>query len=317
MEVYSELAPLAAAQGSAVALGFFDGVHTGHQAVIRAAVEWAAARGLAPAVFTFRLTPGNGMKGGRICPESEKHRQMQALGAAYYMEPPFEAFRSLSPEAFVRDVLAGLYKAKAVFCGDNFTFGARAAGNVDTLQALCAGLGIQVHIVPMALYEGAPVSSTRIRAALQEGDMPAVNAMLGRPYRIDFAVRHGHGLGRTLGFPTINQIYPEGFVMPRFGIYITRVQIGGGWYAGATGLGTRPTVNTTGEGPTCETFIPRFEGELYGEAPAVEFYRYIAPSRRFADVGELKACVEDAAARAVAYFEPPAGEKPGEIVGLQ
>lgn len=303
MKIYSELAPLQAPQGSAVALGFFDGVHLGHQAVIRAAVEHAAARGLAPAVFTFSLPLKSGMKGGRICPESEKHRRMQALGAAYYMEPPFEQFHTLSPEQFVREVLAGLYHAKAVFCGDNFTFGARAAGNVDTLQELCAPLGIRVQIVPMALYEGAPVSSTRIRAALEKGDMPAANAMLGWPYRIDFPVRHGKGLGRTLGFPTINQVYPEGFVMPRFGIYITRVGIGGAWYAGATGLGTRPTVNATGEGPTCETFIPAFEGELYGESPVVEFYRYIAPSKKFENLQQLTACVQDAAAQALQYFE--------------
>lgn len=312
MKVYSELAPLGAARGTAVALGFFDGVHIGHQAVIRAAARHAGARGLAPAVFTFSLPLKNAMKGGRICPESEKHRQMEALGAAFYMEPPFEQFRALSPERFVRDVLAGLCRAKAVFCGDNFTFGARAAGNVDTLKELCAPLGIEVHIVPMALYEGVPVSSSRIRAALEAGDIPAVNAMLGRPYRIDFEVRHGQGLGRTLGFPTINQVYPEGFVMPRFGIYITRVGIGEEWYAGATGLGTRPTVNQTGGGPTCETFIPGFEGQLYDESPAVEFYQYIAPSRRFADLAGLTACVQDAAARALAYFEGPEDAKEGK-----
>ena len=302
MEVYSELAPLGAARGTAVALGFFDGVHIGHQAVIQAAARHAGARGLAPAVFTFSLPLKNAMKGGRICPESEKHRQMEALGAAFYMEPPFEQFRALSPERFVRDVLAGLCRAKAVFCGDNFTFGARAAGNVDTLKELCAPLGIEVHIVPMALYEGAPVSSSRIRAALEAGDMPAVNAMLGRPYRIDFPVRHGQGLGRTLGFPTINQVYPEGFVMPRFGIYITRVGIGGEWYAGATGLGTRPTVNLTGGGPTCETFIPGFSGDLYGTDPVVEFHAYLSPSKKFDTLDQLRDCINDAARRAQEYF---------------
>ena len=302
MEVYSELAPLGAARGTAVALGFFDGVHIGHQAVIQAAARHAGARGLAPAVFTFSLPLKNAMKGGRICPESEKHRQMEALGAAFYMEPPFEQFRALSPERFVRDVLAGLCRAKAVFCGDNFTFGARAAGNVDTLKELCAPLGIEVHIVPMALYEGAPVSSSRIRAALEAGDMPAVNAMLGRPYRIDFPVRHGQGLGRTLGFPTINQVYPEGFVMPRFGIYITRVGIGGEWYAGATGLGTRPTVNSDESKVTCETFIPGFTGDLYGTDPVVEFHAYLSPSKKFDTLDELRECIDHAAQRAQEYF---------------
>ena len=189
-----------------------------------------------------------------------------------------------------------------MFCGDNFTFGKKAAGNVDMLRELCAPLGIRVQVVPMTQYQGALVSSTRIRAALAEGDIPAVNAMLGRPYRIDFAVRHGKGLGRTLGFPTINQIYPEGFAQPKYGIYITRVKVNGEWYVGATGFGTRPTVNNTGEGATCETFIPDFSGQLYGEEPELEFYEYIAPSRKFDTLEELTACVNGAAAKAKAYF---------------
>ena len=218
------------------------------------------------------------------------------------MEPPFEDVCGFSPEEFVEKILHRGFKARAVFCGDNFTFGKKAAGNVEMLRELCAPLGIRVQVVPMATYEGQLVSSTRIRAALAGGDIPAVNAMLGRPYRIDFAVRHGKGLGRTLGFPTINQIYPTGFAEPKYGIYITRVKVNGQWYAGATGFGTRPTVNTTGEGATCETFIPDFSGQLYGEEPELEFYEYIAPSRKFDTLEELTACVNDAAAKAKAYF---------------
>ena len=304
LQIYEQLQPLRTEAPSAVALGFFDGVHIGHRSVIQAAVRHALAHGLAPAVFTFSLPAGSALKGGRIITDNGKHRCMEALGVKHCMEPPFEAFCGLEPEAFVRDVLIGLYNATAVFCGDNFTFGKRAAGNVQLLRALCEPAGVQVHQVDMARYEGRLVSSTRIRAALEAGDIPAANAMLGRPYCIDFAVCHGKGLGRTLGFPTINQVYPAGFVMPKFGIYITRVRVGENWYPSATGLGTRPTVNQTGEGPTCETFIPGFEGQLYGEHPQLEFYQYIAPSRKFASLEELKACVDDAAARAEAYFAP-------------
>ena len=293
---------LTVSRGSSVALGFFDGVHLGHQAVIRAAAQDAAQNGRAAAVFTFQLPLNSTMKGGRLQGEREKHRAMEALGVEHYMEPPFEAFCGLSPEEFVEKILRDSFDAKAVFCGDNFTFGKKAAGNVERLRALCTPLGIRVEVVPMALYEGVPVSSTRIRAALAEGDIPAVNAMLGRPYRIDFAVRHGKGLGRTLGFPTINQIYPEGFAQPKYGIYITRVKVNGQWYAGATGFGTRPTVNTTGQGATCETFIPDFSGQLYGEEPELEFYQYIAPSRKFDTLEQLTACVNDAAEKAKAYF---------------
>lgn len=295
-------ADLTASRGSSVALGFFDGVHLGHQAVIRAAAEDAAQNGCSTAVFTFQLPLNSTMKGGRLQSEAEKHRVMAQLGVEQYMEPPFEDVCGFGPEEFVEKILHRGFKARAVFCGDNFTFGKKAVGNVEMLRELCAPLGIRVQVVPMATYEGQLVSSTRIRAALAGGDIPAVNAMLGRPYRIDFAVRHGKGLGRTLGFPTINQIYPTGFAEPKYGIYITRVKVNGQWYAGATGFGTRPTVNTTGQGATCETFIPDFSGQLYGEEPELEFYEYIAPSRKFDTLEELTACVNDAAAKAKAYF---------------
>ena len=304
LQVYHHLEPLRAEApvGSAVALGFFDGVHLGHQAVIRAAVKDAQCNGLTPAVFTFSLPMQNSLKGGRIDTQEEKLNCIQKLGAQHYMEPAFEEFRDLLPEQFVLDVLIGQYGAKALFCGDNFTFGKKAAGNVELLRRLCEPRGVRVCVVSMAQWQGTTVSSTRVRAALEEGDIPLANALLGRPYRIDFPVRHGQGLGSKLGFPTINQVYPAGYVMPKFGIYITRVLVDGQWYAGATGMGTRPTVNESGEGPTCETFIPDFEGQLYGECPVLEFYRYIAPSRRFDSLEELKACVFDAARQAREFF---------------
>ena len=309
LEVYQHLEPLHTAnpKGSAVALGFFDGVHIGHQAVIRAAVEDAAEHGLEASVFTFSLPMQNSLKGGRIDTQNEKLACVRSLGVQHYMEPAFEEFRNLSPEEFVLDVLIGMYGAKALFCGDNFTFGKKAAGNVALLRKLCEPRGVRVCVVPMAQYQGQLVSSTRIRAALEAGDMPLANALLGRPYRIDFPVRHGQGLGSKLGFPTINQIYPEGYVMPKFGIYITRVLVDGKWYAGATGMGTRPTVNQSGQGPTCETFIPDFEGQLYGQEPVLEFYRYIAPSRKFDSLDELKACVFDAARQAREFFAQQQG----------
>lgn len=304
---HNTLAPLAAPGGTAVALGFFDGVHVGHRAVIGAAAEYAAAHGLTPAVFTFGLPVKNALKGGRILTDAEKHRRIEALGIEWYLAPAFEEFRALSPEQFVRDVLIGLYHAKAVFCGQNFTFGKNKAGNAAVLQTLCAAAGVTVCTLPTALHEGAPVSSTRIRAALAGGDLPGANAMLGEAYRVDFPVRHGQGLGRTLGVPTINQVYPAGFQMPRYGIYITRVKIEGVWYAGATGLGTRPTVNKTGEGPTCETFIQGFSGNAYGEAPVLEFCRYLCPSRRFDTLDELRGCIRDAAEQSRAWFAAKGG----------
>ena len=269
--------------------------------MIRAAATDAAENGRSAAVFTFQLPLSSTMKGGRLQDEAEKHRVMESLGVEHYMEPPFEDVCGLSPEEFVDQILHRGFKARAVFCGDNFTFGKKAAGNVEMLRQLCAPLGIRVQVVPMTQYQGAPVSSTRIRAALAAGDIPAVNAMLGRPYRIGFAVRHGKGLGRTLGFPTINQIYPEGFAQPKYGIYITRVKVNGQWYAGATGFGTRPTVNN-GADVTVEACLLDFQGDLYGRRLRLEFFDHIRDEVRFDSLDALRAQIQSDAEATRAYF---------------
>ena len=304
MEIYPHIQPLAPApqHGTAVAMGYFDGLHIGHRAVIGAAVAWAQAHGAEPALFTFALPRGNTLKGRRLLATDDKHAAAAAMGVRHYVVPAFDEIREQSPEEFVRQMVETL-GARALFCGENFTFGARAAGNPQRLKELCRPYGVQVMVVPMAQYGGQAVSSTRIRAALAQGDIPAANAMLGQPYAIHFPVRHGQGLGKKLGVPTINQVYPEGFQLPRYGIYITRARLDGVWYPAATGLGTRPTVNSDESIVTCETFIPGYAGDLYGAEPVLEFYEYLAPSTKFETLDQLKACIEDAAQKAQAYFK--------------
>ena len=303
MQIYSQLAPLAlgGAHGSAVAMGFFDGIHIGHRAVINGAVEWARAHGAAPAVFTFRLPTENKMKGKRLLSTEDKHALIASLGVEHYLCPDFEEIKGMTPEQFVLGIIRDC-NARALFCGENFTFGARAAGTPELLRQLCEPLGVEVVVLPMAQFEEKPVSSTRIRTALEGGDIPAANAMLGMPYAIRFTVHHGAGLGRTLGVPTINQLYPQGFQLPRYGIYITRTRIGDRWYPSATGLGTRPTVNSDERKVTCETFIPGFTGDLYGTDPVVEFHAYLSPSKKFDTLDELRECIDHAAQRAQEYF---------------
>ncbi len=302
MQVYNALTALRGEKSTSIALGFFDGVHIGHRAVIDAAVGYARQQGLEPAVFTFELPLKNAIKGGRICTEESKRREIEALGAEHYLAPPFEEFCGLEPEDFVHKVLAGLCRAKAVFCGSNFTFGKKAAGDVALLKELCGPLGIRVFEVPMTIWRNAPVSSTRIRAALAAGDIPSVNAMLGRPYQIEFSVQHGQGLGKTLGIPTINQVFPAGYATPKEGVYITLAMVAPGlWLPSATGFGSRPTVNRDGSILTCETFIARYEGDLYGECPQVRFYEYLAPTQKFENLDGLIGCVQNAAEKSIAY----------------
>ena len=215
MQIYQSLTPIHAPQGSAVALGYFDGVHCGHRAVLGAAAACAAEKGLTAAAFTFELPASSTLKGGRILSLAQKHARIASLGIEQYQEAPFDAFRSLTPEDFVQKVLVDCFAARELFCGDNFTFGARAAGDVERLRELCKPLGIGVHIVPMAQYNGQTVSSTRIRAALEEGRLADANAMLGEPYAIDWPVVHGKGIGGgKLGTPTLNQNYPAAALQP-------------------------------------------------------------------------------------------------------
>ena len=195
MQIISQFAPLPLAQpekGTAVAMGYFDGIHIGHRAVIEGAVQWAKTHDAAPAVFTFRLPVENKMKGKRLLSTEDKHALIHSLGVEYYLTPDFEAIKALSPEEFVRGIVENCH-ARALFCGENFTFGAKAAGTPELLRTLCAPLGVEVVVVPMAQFEEKPVSSTRIRTALEGGDIPAANAMLGMPYAIRFAVQHGAG----------------------------------------------------------------------------------------------------------------------------
>lgn len=304
MQIFHTMAPVTDTRGCAVALGYFDGVHCGHRMVLGGAVRYADENNLAPAAFTFELPGNQTLKGGRILSPTQKHVRVASLGIQQYLEPPFEAFRDLSPEDFVEKVLVECFHAKAVFCGNNFTFGARAAGNVELLHALCEPSGIAVHIVPMAQYGAQAVSSTRIRAALEEGRLDDANAMLGAPYAIDWTVTHGKGVGTSrLGTPTVNQNYPPDALQPCAGVYLTRIHLQDRWWPAATGIGKRPTVDDSANAAvTCETYVPDFSGNLYGQNPVLEFHRYLCPVRKFHNLQELSDLIRRAARESKAYF---------------
>ena len=304
MQIFHTMAPVTDTRGCAVALGYFDGVHCGHRMVLGGAVRYADENNLAPAAFTFELPGNQTLKGGRILSPTQKHVRVASLGIQQYLEPPFEAFRDLSPEDFVEKVLVECFHAKAVFCGNNFTFGARAAGNVELLHALCEPRGIAVHIVPMAQYGAQAVSSTRIRAALEEGRLDDANAMLGAPYAIDWTVTHGKGVGTSrLGTPTVNQNYPPDALQPCAGVYLTRIHLQDRWWPAATGIGKRPTVDDSANAAvTCETYVPDFSGNLYGQTPVLEFHRYLCPVRKFHNLQELSDLIRRAARESKTYF---------------
>ncbi len=303
MQIYHNIEKLNNTQNScrALALGYFDGLHIGHRAVINTMVNWAQEKKLKSAVFSFELPKINNIKGKRIISKNDKIEYISAMNVDEFFLPSFNEIKDLSPEQFV-EVLAQKLNVKAVFCGENFRFGKNASGDVTLLKELCKYKDILVFSVPLTRYNGINVSASKIREFLVQGDIPSVNAMLGTPYCISFEVLKGQGLGSKLGVPTINQHYENDFQMPKFGIYISKAKIGDTWYPSATGLGTRPTVNADDTIVTCETFIPNFNGDLYGSKPQICFYKYLSESKKFDTLDELKECIENAAQAAIDYF---------------
>lgn len=286
-------------KNTAVAMGYFDGVHIGHKFLIDQMKQYAAKNNLDKAVFTFTKSIPLGHKGKDILSTAQKMEVMENLGVDLYYSPDFSVFSQLTPQQFVEDVLIGSMGAKALFCGENFFFGKNRTGNVQVLKELCAPKGVQVFIVPTVQLDGVTVSSTEIRTALLAGDVPKANRMLGRPYSIRFEVVHGKQLGSKIGTPTINQIYPDSMCSPKEGVYITKTVVDGKKYPSATGFGTRPTVS--GQGLSCETTIADFSADLYGRQVTVEFYSYLYPVQKFDNVSQLAAMIEDVLAQSKNY----------------
>ena len=275
-------------EDSAVALGYFDGVHTGHRAVIGAAVEAARREGLVPRVFTFRPEGSAPASKGELTllqTEEQKAAALESLRVEETVCPPFAVFRSMSPEEYVRSFLAGVLRAKVIVCGFNYHFGRGGLAGAEELRALCAPLGIRVEALPPVLWQGEVVSSTRIRQCIREGQIEEAAAMLCAPFTLAAEVVHGKGLARTLSWPTINQLFPPDFTIPRRGVYWSQVEIGGRRWNGITNVGIKPTLHETNL--TMETYILDYKGDLYGQELSVALLRFLRPESQFASVQAL------------------------------
>ena len=287
---------------SAVALGLFDGVHLGHRAVIGRAVSRGPQ--LLPVVFTFAYdSPKDATKPdfANILSPSRKEAILQKLGVQLVCEPLFSAVRHLEPEVFFAEILQKRLKAAAIFCGEDYRFGKEAAGDTVLLRELCRKAGIVFETAPAVLDEGKPISSTRIRRLLKEGRMEDAARLLGEPYAIDYPVSHGRQLGRKMGYPTINQLYPSGDLLPRNGVYVTLAVVGGKTYPAVTNIGVKPTLGGT-DAPAAESTLLGFDGDLYGRKVPVSFYRFLRPEQKFPDVETLFRQVAEDARQAELFF---------------
>jgi riboflavin kinase/FMN adenylyltransferase len=288
-----------AARGASVAMGNFDGVHLGHQAVID------LARGPAPlGVVTFEPHPRQ-----VFAPDAPAFRLMNAearanrlarLGVEHLFQLPFDAtLAGLSPESFVSEVLHRGLGISHVVVGADFCFGKGRKGTAQDLVTLCADRGIRTTIAPLVTQGGAEVSSTLIRAALTEGRPRDAAAMLGHWHRIEGAVLHGEKRGRELGYPTANMSV-DGLHLPRFGVYAVLVDILTGPQAGhcqgVASLGVRPMFGVNR--PNLETFLFDFTGDLYGQHLSVALVEYLRPELRFDSLPALIAQMDADSARA-------------------
>ncbi|MBD5646192.1 MAG: bifunctional riboflavin kinase/FAD synthetase [Desulfovibrio sp.] len=279
---------LAHLQATGVTIGNFDGVHLGHQALVRRTLEACAAAGLDGVVVTFRPHPRTVLTPERphapLSTRAERFALLERLGVRHILELPFTpALAALPPEAFVRDYLLPLHPRELVV-GHDFTLGRGRSGHPELLQRLGERLGFRVEQVPAVLAEGGPVSSTRLRHCLAEGDVALARRLLDRPYAVAGTVAHGEGRGTGMGFPTAN-LEGAATLLPGNGVYATRARVGGRSFDAVTNIGHKPTFG--GDRLTVESFLLDAEGDFYGADLALEFVGRLRGERRFPDAEAL------------------------------
>jgi riboflavin kinase / FMN adenylyltransferase len=309
------------ARGAVIALGNFDGVHRGHQAVIDEAARIARQFGTAPAVLTFEPHPREffqpDMPIFRLTPFRLKMRQLEAIGIDHVVVLHFDkTLAAMSAEAFVVEILGEGIEASHVVCGYDFVFGRGRTGNATLMRELGREYGFGVTSVDAAQSEdGIAFSSTRVREHLLAGEPAAATRLLGRPWEIVGRVEHGARLGRALDFPTANISMVE-YLQPKWGVYAVRAGVDEGihtyWRDGVASIGIRPTVN--GTQVLLETYLFDFSGDLYHRNFRVALIEFLRPEVKFGDISMLKRQMTQDAEKArsalAAYEGPPPGAVP-------
>ena len=298
-------------RGTVVTIGAYDGVHLGHRAVIAEMRRLAAERGCETAVVTFDRHPATVVRPDSapklLTDLDQKLELLDSTGVDYTLVVHFDRERSQeSAEDFVHEVLAGCLNARGVVVGHDFHFGRGRAGNVSLLAAMGGDLGFDVLGLRLTEDDGEPISSTRIRGLLVDGDVRGAAALLGRPHQVRGIVRTGDKRGRELGFPTANVHVAGDILLPSDGIYA-------GWYlrpdgtrhATAISLGRRPTFYDDQGESLLEAYLLDFEGDLYGEEARVEFVTHLRDELRFDSVDALIEQMKSDVADARAALDDP------------
>lgn len=304
MLIFNGLEEIKQVEPCCIALGNFDGVHLGHQALIRQAVERAKAEGLKSGVFTFSTHPKNLFTGENtvknIIYQEEKAALIEDMGVDYLFNVPFtQEISRMEPVAFIDDLLVDKLNLRDAFCGFNYRFGYKAAGSPAVLRAEGEVKGFSVHEIPPVTIDGDVVSSTLIRSLIRSGDMEECEKYLGRRYSIGGEVVVGNKLGRTIGFPTSNITIDETMVTPPNGVYITFCLYHGNRYPSVTNVGVKPTIGTFKK--NMETHIFNFDKELYGKSIRVEFVKMTRDEVKFGGIDQLSAQIRQDCENAKAW----------------
>ena len=291
-----------------IALGFFDGVHLGHAALLRRTVEEAQKRGATPAVFTFDRPPKEVVTGVPCpliaSPEDRKGLLEREFGIKDVLMVPFDREMMTTPwDEFVTKILVERYHAVHLVAGHDHHFGHRNQGSPELLVEKCRELGLGCDIIPKVELDGITVSSTYIRSLVGMGQMARAERYLGHPHVLTQEVRHGRRIGHTIGVPTINLVVPPHVLVPSHGVYVTRVFLPDGEsYPAVTNVGTRPTVNN-GTDITVEPWLLGFDGNLYGARVRVEFHKRLRDEIRFDSLDALRDQIQKDAKATMEYFE--------------
>ena len=291
-----------------MALGFFDGVHIGHGALMRRVVEISKENNLTPAVVTFDAHPMSMVTGKNVPLINSAADRAGIIRRVYGIDDiiflHFDSKTMHMPwDEFIL-TLKNEFGAVYVVAGHDFHFGDKGLGNPQLLKEKCQELGIGCDIIEPVKYNNIVSSSTYIRSLIEKGDIEQANKFLGHPHVLTDFVREGYKFGRTLGTPTINMRFEPGVLMPLKGVYATKVCLPhGNIYSGVTNVGVRPTVDTSTSDVTAETFILDFDGNLYGKVVRIEFYKLLRPEMKFSSIEELKNQILSDADRTREYFE--------------
>ncbi len=286
----------------ALALGTFDGLHKGHLQVLETTQKFAL-HGLVPAMLMFDCHPLKAVRGispPLLITQEDKEDFVKNMGLLP-IPINFEEIRELSPEEFVTEILIKRFNVGAVISGENFHFGKMGAGNSKILCELCKKYDIIYEQAENIYYENELVSSTRIRKALENGEIQQANEMLGRKFSYDFLVVEGNKIGKKyFGFPTINQHFPEDFVELRHGVYASQTRVDGKIYSSVTNFGCHPTIG--GDKVLSETCILGFDGNLYNRRIKVELLQFLRGEKKFNSKEELKEQIDKDSKLAVEVF---------------